>query len=233
MHIVTPNTPRTRILATLVVLITLGACGPVVDWWNEQPEPAAKAEAKTSASVSDLPPMEDGVYVSQGICFGEGGCPWKNWRANAPVEVRARHDTASAVIATVKPGEWVEALDGQMRLKPRRGVVKVVQDAYTSGADGNSVMIKLAVGDVIYLLEGQGEGDFTIWHRGRFAFWHWPDDAEHEADIEWEGRGDDGSGATTLGWWVRVKLPSGKTGWVLDPSFECMGPLSGDQGCKG
>lgn len=203
-----------RALAALAMILALCACA--------------------QTAPSDAPPMENGVYVAQGICFGEGGCPWKHWRAHQPVDVRERLDTASPVIATVAPGEWVEAVEGQLRMVPKRGVVRTAHDAQPMEVNGRTVTPRLEVGDAVYLLQSEGEGDFVIWHQGAFKFWHWPEDPEQEARIAWDPPAPAPEAtSSTLGWWVRVKLANGRSGWVKEPSFECMGPLAGDQDCRG
>jgi len=172
------------------------------------------------ASVSnEAPPLENGVYVARGICFGEGGC-YRYWRAYDPVEVHDRADPASPVIATVAPDEWVEAIDGQLRFVPLRGVVHTATETPP-----------LAVGDVVYMLEPEGERFYVLWHRGRTVGHDWADGDSNEP-ITWDSAlaAPDG---VVLGWWVQLKLEDGRTGWVEGPSsFECMGPLQGSVGCR-
>jgi len=169
------------------------------------------------AAAGDGPPTQNGVYIVNGICFGEGGCPWKHWRSSEPTPVYQASDASSPVMANVAPGAWVETIEGQLRFVPRRGVVLTADQG-------------LEVGDVIYLLESSGEGDFTIWRHGKSMDWHWPDDFDQNPTVRWDAPAPD---TPTSGWWVHVKLADGRTGWLHEPRFECMGPIAGDEGCRG
>lgn len=167
---------------------------------------------------NEAPPMQGGVYVAKGICFGEGGC-YRHWRASNPVDIRKDVGPASPVIATVQPDEWVEAVDGELRLVPLRGVVHTATKTPP-----------LAVGDVVYMLEPLGEGAYVLWHKGTTTEHTW---LEGDADepITWDKPLPAQAGVVT-GWWVKLKLADGRTGWVQDPSFECMGPLQGSSNCR-
>ena len=87
--------------------------------------------------------MENGVYINHETCTGEGGCPWVHWRASKAIELHAREDADSPIVATLQPGDWVQALGGEVRLIPERGVVQ-------RDAQG------LKAGDVVYKLGGAG-----------------------------------------------------------------------------
>ena len=126
-------------------------------------------------------------------------------------------DATSPVIAKLAVGDRVDAIDGLTRIVPRRGIVRIANQG-------------LEPGDVVYLLDSEGEGAFTLWRRGEQRSWTWPSEQEREADIQWDPQAPDGP---ALGWWVNVRLADGKTGWVRNPrDFGCMGGLSGDEeGC--
>ena len=164
------------------------------------------------------PPLENGVYVSRGICFGEGSC-FHHWRAAEPVPLHERVDPASPIVATVAPDEWVEPVEGQYRFVPTRGVVR--------RATGTP---RLAVGDVDYRLEPQGEGDYGLWRRGETLDHDWAEGDENEP-ITWDPDANPPAGSV-LGWWVRIRRANGQSGWVKDPDFECMGPLQGSSDCR-
>lgn len=174
--------------------------------------------AGCAQTSNEAPPLVDGVYVARGICFGESDC-YRYWRAYEPVEVRERADPASPVIATVAPDEWVEAIDGQLRFVPLRGVVHTATETPP-----------LAVGDVVYMLEPLGEGFYVLWHRGQTPEHDWASGDPGEP-IAWDAEAPSPEGVV-LGWWVQLKLENGQTGWVNDPSFECMGQLQGSEGCR-
>jgi hypothetical protein len=171
----------------------------------------------TSAQTA-APSLQDGVFVAQGICFGEGDC-FDEWRAFEPVPVRERADPASPVIATVAADEWVKPIDGQLRFVPLRGVVRTATQKP-----------KLAVGDVVYMLQPLGEGFYVLWHGGKTFEPEWASGDENEP-ITWDPPAPEPAGAV-LGWWVKVQLSNGQSGWVQEPSFECMGKLQGSEGCR-
>lgn len=175
--------------------------------------------AACAPASNDAPPTENGVYIAHGVCFGEGGC-FKHWRAYEPVQVHEQLDPASPVIATVAPDEWVEAIDGQLRLVPLRGVVKT--------ATKNP---PLAVGDVVYMLESEGEGFYVLWHKGKTVNHDWAEGDQNEP-ITWDKERAPAPAGAIVGWWVQLKLANGKLGWVNDPRFECMGPLQGSANCR-
>lgn len=167
---------------------------------------------------NESPPLQNGVYVSRGVCFGEGDC-YRYWRAFKPVEIHERADPASPIIATVAPEEWVEAVDGQLRFVPLRGIVRTATETPP-----------LAVGDVVYMLEPLGEGYYVLWHRGETPEHDWASGDDNEP-IAWDTESEGPAGAV-LGWWVQLKLENGQTGWVNDPEFECMGQLQGSSDCR-
>jgi hypothetical protein len=170
-------------------------------------------------SSNEAPPLENGVYVARGICFGEGDCN-RFWRTSAPVQLRERLDPASPIVATLTPGEWVEPIDGQLRLIPLRGVV-----------NRDTEKPPLAVGDLVYMLEPLGEGFYVLWHKGHALEHDWASGDENEP-ITWDKKTDAAPAGAILGWWVQLKRESGQSGWVNDPSFECMGSLAGDTNCR-
>ncbi len=169
-------------------------------------------------SSNEAPPLDNGVYVARGVCFGEGGC-YRYWRASQPVEIHERADPASPVIATLAPDEWVEAIDGQLRFAPLRGIVHTATETPP-----------LAVGDVVYMLEPLGEGFYVLWRRGETPDHDWISGGDDEP-ISWEAAPPAPAGAV-LGWWVQLKLENGQAGWVNDPAFECMGQLQGSSNCR-
>ncbi len=217
-------------IAAVALLALIAGC--------TQPQSAGQhtATASTAASQTtqttqvvqasnEAPPMENGVYIDHEICPGEGGCPWVHWRANKPIELHAREDSDSPIVATLQSGEWALALGGEVRLIPERGLVQ--QDAQG-----------LKAGDVVYKLGDAGEGFVDLWRRGQIVDWQ---ASEDEGAIAWSSEAPAAPtapaapAASTLGWWVHVKREAdGLEGWISDPDgFECMGPLAGDEGCRG
>jgi hypothetical protein len=211
-------------MALAVVLMFLAGCGDA----RRDAVPATVVTDSTVTTVSpslrdSAPPLEAGVYVVRGICFGEGAC-FRHWRASAPVPLHAQADPASPVVATVPRGAWVEPVEGQYRLLPRRGVVQ-------RAAVADSAWAPLAAGDVVYMLEPRGEGSYVLWHRGATTVPDWTELSDQEP-IRWDPPREAPPGVV-LGWWVRLKTAHGTAGWVRRPRLACMSKLGGDAGCRG
>jgi hypothetical protein len=183
----------------------------------------APAVSSLVLRIDSTPPPTDSVYVVRGICFGEGEC-FRHWRASATVPLHAQADPASPVVATVPRGAWVEPVEGQYRLLPRRGVVQ-------RAAVADSATPPLAVGEVVYMLEPRGEGTYVLWHRGVTTVPDWTELSDQEP-IRWDPPREAPPGVV-LGWWVRLRLENGTTGWVQRPRFACMTKLGGESGCRG
>lgn len=174
---------------------------------------SATASAPTASVASDeLPPLDHGVYVAEGFCIGsEYGCTGEPWRATAANEVHERVDPASRVIATLAPGDRAWPIGGQLRLAPRRGVVNTEVDFGEQG--------RLELGDVVYMLEPEGEGTYALC-RGRVFFSGWVEGDENEP-ITWEEEPLPLPAGAITGEWVQFRLEDGRTGWVVNRSFEC------------
>jgi hypothetical protein len=230
-----------RYLAPLlsVAALILGACArqdaaPEV---TSAPPPEAIAAATPPQPQpqpdADGPPLQNGVYVSLNYCPGEGGCSFQYWRAAAMMNVYEALDPASKVIATLQPGDWVEAKDGQHRYMPRRGVVQKAHDAYGYTEAGASLPVTLQPGDVIWFLDNLGEGEAEIWHQAKTLMWQEPGYHMGLQDaVAWEEPAPAPPEALA-GMWMLVDVEkTGTVGWVWNGRFECMGKLAGDENCR-
>lgn len=175
---------------------------------------ALAAPARAAAPPAG-PPTTHGIYVAQGACPFEGCSFASYWRATARVAVYAAPGSTS-VRGWIAPGEDVRALAGQYWLTPLRGVVRKPTGRFRKG-------------EVVWRLEPQGEGVFTVWRRGAPLDWTIPDD--DSGAVAWDRLA---KSAPPDVWWVRVRRANGAEGWLRDPvrSFECLDQLSGDQGCR-
>ena len=196
-----------RILGTLMVAaaIFLAACA--------HPAAIAPSAAIVSGAPEELPPLDHGVYVADGFCIGsEYGCTSEPWRATGPNEVHERVDPASPVIATLAVGDLAWPIGGQLRFAPHRGIVNSAVDFGEVG--------RLEVGDIVYMLEPEGEGTYGIWHRGHRLSSTWGEGDDNEP-ITWDAEPAPLQAGAITGEWVRFRLRDGRTGWVVDGSFEC------------
>lgn len=221
--------PGGCVLAMAALFTAVAGCGEA----RRDAVPTISATAAAATAVAPVvsptpppdtvPPLEQGVYVARGICFREGAC-FRHWRAIDAVPLHAQADPASPVVATVPRGAWVEPLEGQFRLLPRRGVVRRATAA-------DSITPPLAVGEVVYMLDPRGEGTYLLWHRGVTTVPPWTELSDEEP-IRWDPPTEAPPGVV-LGWWVRLRTETGATGWVLRPRLACMTKLGGDTGCRG
>jgi len=169
--------------------------------------------ALTPAASNELPPMENGVYVAHGICIGsEYGCTDEPWRATGADQLHERPDLASPVVAAVAPGDLAWPIGGQFRFAPRRGVVNREIDFSHHG--------RLEVGDVVYMLEPQGEGTYGIWHRGQQLSSYWAEGDNNEP-ITWDAEPLPLPPGAITGEWMQFRLADGRAGWAANGNFEC------------
>lgn len=145
-------------------------------------------------------------YVDRGGCPGEG-CVYGEWLALGEVQLFGRPNSAHPPVATIRPLEIVRAVTGEVWTIPGRATVIRDHESFRRG-------------DVVYLLTYQGEGFFTIWHRGNvrsavvpFGPGAWSRACD-EGQPECWGTWDWGPTAT---WWVKVQTRSGQVGWTTIP----------------
>ena len=134
------------------------------------------------------------------------GCSYREWTANKPVDVYDTLDENRRVVARLSRGQKVQALTGVViTFKP--GVIRI---------DRALPERKLKRGDTIFTYAYRGEGFSAVWFNDTYyasydiSFTRWPDGM---------GCGGDHCAATYIDlgekvWWAKVKLKSGKTGWV-------------------
>lgn len=204
---------RTLVLGLMLALVFLPGA----------PGIGPSARAATGEAAAQGPPLtQDGIYIFQG-CEGEGGCPFRNWRAGRSSPVLEARLPNARVIGVLAPGEWIQVERIETLKFPTRGVVREATERF-------------AAGEVLYDLYYEGEGVSIIWRRGAYASLD-PDDP---AKIDWDLTPAPPEKAALLGAWVRVLRESGQVGWVRlvdDPDaptlqFECTGPLAGDPDCR-
>jgi hypothetical protein len=202
-----------RFAFLVAALMALSACSP-------SPSPAGRTTPVAAASTapSDGPPTQNGAYVLLD-CEGEGGCPYKNWRVVEPTPLYAESSTAAQIIDTLVPKEWLRVERVETRLVPRRAVV-------IADIQG------LQAGDVIYLLDNEGEGNVSVWRRGEFRSLDYVQDPELNAQLKFDEPHVPEALKAKLGRWVLIQRQNGQQGWVHQGRFECMGRLGGDEGCR-
>lgn len=151
------------------------------------------------------------AYVVAGICPFEC-CRYGEWKVTKATDLLDAPGGA-AVVARLLPGQKVDALDGEVHLKPPAVLVR------WSGRPQAPV----PAGAIVFLAGFQGEGWGRIWHEGRVvegevsgvslycpapgpACWG---EFLDPADQLWYERAV---------WWIRIQAPDGRIGWTRDGS---------------
>jgi len=134
-----------------------------------------------AAAAQTAPPSP---YIAKGACPFEC-CTYRDWTALKPITL---YDSPNGkTIGTLKQGQVVKALTGEIRSTPVRA---------TAAKDHPEAGIK--AGDVFFVLHYVGEGVWSVWRAG------------HVAQFEMYT----GSAPKTV-WWVKVRTRAGMIGWAI------------------
>jgi hypothetical protein len=128
-------------------------------------------------------------FYEWGICPGEG-CQYGRWKVRKETVVYDTWKPNRRTIAHLSSGDSVVALTGGV-ITYKPGVLRISQDDPAHG---------LKAGDEILTYTYLGEGFSTVWFHGRFY---------RDFDIT-GAHGEEGDKI----WWAKVKLNSGRAGWV-------------------
>ncbi len=181
---------------------------------------ASSAVAARPRPANVTPPTTaDGVYVDHGGCPGEGCSMHGRIQAEAAVTLYDRPGPSAAAVGRLEAGEWVEAVDTEVRLVPVRGVVR----------ESGKLPRPLARGDVVYGLTPTGEGCLDLWRKGAVLDWCDPESIGSDyARIDFD---PPPAGAPPMVFWVRVKRLKGPDGWIRDlADIRCGGQMD-REGC--
>ncbi len=171
---------------------------------------AASCVAGEQAPVRTGPPIP---YEDVGACPFEG-CIYREWVANAPVEIRTDRTASSPVAFTLTRGERVTAVTGVViTTRPGRVEFDMAQDVEASGGQ-----IHVEPGQPLYLLTSQGEGFMKGWFNGRLY--------EGIDTATFSNGGCAGGPRPCVGrlvepwqfeWWVQIRNAAGRIGWTREP----------------
>lgn len=151
-------------------------------------------------------------YEDIGACPFEG-CVYREWIANARVDVRSGRQANDRIVFSLKPGDKVQAVTGiVVTVKAGRVQFKVPVDLATSAG-----LVHVQPGETLYLLTYHGEGETTAWFKGRL--YDRLDGAEffnalcddrpascNRSIFEWPQRV----------WWVQLRSLRGVMGWTRE-----------------
>jgi hypothetical protein len=155
-------------------------------------------------AVSKAVPRPILPYYDWNACPGEG-CTYGKWTARKTITVFNTYKQARRRITQLRPGDRVLAITGVViTFKP--GVIRMDRDLPDQG---------LKRGDTILTYAYRGEGTSAVWFKDQYisdfdiGFTKWPDGTGCGRDCR----------ATYLdtgvkAWWVKLKLASGKLGWI-------------------
>ena len=165
-------------------------------------------QPRTATKLSGPPvPFED-----VGACPFEG-CVYREWVANAPVDIRSGRRPNDPVVFTLRPGDRVQAITGiVVTVKPGRVKFRAPIDLASSAGT-----VHVQPGETLYLLTYHGEGETTAWFNGRI--YDWLDGSEFfNALCEVQPNSCNGSivEPPQRVWWVRLRSRGGKTGWTRE-----------------
>jgi hypothetical protein len=166
---------------------------------------AQQAPTKTAAKPGAItePPLP---VIDYNACPFEG-CTFGKWKVMKDSTVYSTWRKGRTEITKLRAGEEVTALTGvHITHKPDRILMKqAIPD------------LGLKPGDVVLRYMYLGEGYANIWFNGA---WHKSEDCSFIAEKGARNCADCLAVFTEEGdkeWWVKVKTPSGKIGWVLVP----------------
>lgn len=153
--------------------------------------------AKLGSSMK--PPSE---YLAKDVCPFEC-CTYREWTVEKNVTLfdlpRGSKNTSE-----LKQGEKVNGVTGQVYVRPT--AVGIVFDHPP-----------FKKGDIVFLLDYQGEGYFHYWHQGKIGSDELSgasEDCLRPSKECWAQFIEGNAQASAPDWWVKVKLNNGKTGWT-------------------
>ena len=175
------------------------------------------AAAKKLATIS-RPPAN---YVAQGACPFEC-CMYGEWTATEATKLY-REPGSNEIAATIPSGK-VDALGGEMRLRPTPVLVRNAVADYDEEVG--------EPGSIVFLLDYQGEGHGNVWVDGEVKTASWTGVQEHCAAPDQECWGEvlepEDAGEWLTGvWWIEIKAQDGTTGWTSEADH-----FLGKDGCS-
>lgn len=195
--------PRQPFSQTLMGAVALGVLsGPIV--WaltRSTSESEGTGQPRNAVPPPPLPYVERETSPFEGALYGQ------DWSAIAPFDVYAEPSRGSVRLAHVEVGDTVHDEIGQVHTT-QYGVYQVKEQALLPClAPGVGVEVPIESGDTIYQLNYYGEGDAMFWVNGRYCRSSQASLFRVAALIQ----------PLEREWWVRVRLRSDLSGWMVEP----------------
>ena len=144
-------------------------------------------------------------YIDRDVCPFEC-CQYGEWTASVSQRAYKSTSKEAALAFTVRPGDKVQALTGEV-ITRKAGIVIVRKQ--TRFYD-----VTVPAGAKLYVLHLEGEGVALFWYRG----------AAHRGELYASsvGKGNEAYPFDVLSlpqteWWVRARTHRGEAGWILNP----------------
>ncbi len=142
--------------------------------------------------------------------FDWGACPfecctYREWTANAPIQILKSRRHNAPVAFELKQGEEVRGITGVV-VTTRAGEARVFRSI-----EIGKKRLKVSPGEIVYILHYEGEGYWKFWLRGQIDSDQIPDIDDSAVDAELDLRIVI---PPETSWWVKVKNTSGQVGWT-------------------
>lgn len=172
----------------------------------------ARARARLAAMApSERPPER---YVAKDACPFEC-CVYRRWSVLEDTTLVAAPGGGS-LVARARAGTHVEGLTGEVHLVPVPVAVVHAEPAYDPKAE-------VEPGEIIFLLDGLGEGMRHVWHRGVVRTMSTSGEVQQACpfpdDECWGELLVPDEAREESVWWMQVRLPDGTEGWSRDQHF--------------
>jgi hypothetical protein len=178
---------------------------------------SATAGASTGSANAPTYAVAPGVYVDSGACPFEC-CTYREWQTRAAATLRAAPDSSAPVVATVPAGTKVDAVTGQVHVRPGRFILAHGMRAYSlPPAAPPAPADSFAAGDTLGVYTYRGEGAWKVRRLGSDAplvelMLAYPGTGCEQND-RCDGRFLEKPEST---WWIQIRTRDGVTGWTTD-----------------
>lgn len=141
-------------------------------------------------------PDVSGDYIVEGACPFEC-CVYREWGVTSDTQLFSEKDVNSGKVVVVKSGSKIQALTGDVHVRPQK--LTVTNDFETHRA-----------GETIWLLDYLGEGIYRVWKNGELSSLDLPfSPYGNIKPLEWATI----EGQYKMDWWVKFETRSGDIGW--------------------
>ena len=136
-------------------------------------------------------------YVAEGACPFEC-CTYRRWEVTKETQLYERKKQESQKVVIVKIGDSIQALTGDVHVRPLKLTVVKTHKNHQKG-------------DVIWLLNYYGEGNYTAWKNGEYVSVELSfSPYQKSKPIDWAVI----EGSHKMDWWVKIKAANGLEGWT-------------------